>query len=120
MVADTNDDETETVPEVEPSLLRDIQADLEESLLGGPRRYTRLEIAEFAGVSVERADRLWVSMGYAVDTDPHGVMFTEETSKPCAPSRLSSIEGSSRRTAKWRLPVRSANRCPGWPSGRCR
>ncbi|MCQ4122136.1 adenylate/guanylate cyclase domain-containing protein [Rhodococcus tibetensis] len=77
MVSDINDDETETVPEIEPSLLRDIQADLEESLLGGPRRYTRVEIAEFAGVSVERADRLWVSMGYAVDKDPHGVMFTE-------------------------------------------
>ncbi len=75
--APENGDETATTTEISPTLLRDVQADLEESLLGGPRRYTRTEIADFAGVSLERADRLWVSMGFAVDTDPDGVMFTE-------------------------------------------
>ncbi|MFZ2177658.1 MAG: adenylate/guanylate cyclase domain-containing protein [Rhodococcus sp. (in: high G+C Gram-positive bacteria)] len=68
---------TSELPEIEPSLLRDIQSDLEESLLGGPRTYTRTDIASFAGVSIERADRLWVAMGFAADTDPGGVMFTE-------------------------------------------
>lgn len=75
--APENGDQTATPTEISPTLLRDVQADLEESLLGGPRRYTRAEIADVAGVSVERADRLWVSMGFAVDIDPDSVMFTE-------------------------------------------
>ncbi|MEN0137462.1 MAG: adenylate/guanylate cyclase domain-containing protein [Rhodococcus sp. (in: high G+C Gram-positive bacteria)] len=70
-------DEAVAPTEISPTLLRDVQADLEESLLGGPRRYTRAEIADVSGVSLDRADRLWVSMGFAVDTDPDSVMFTE-------------------------------------------
>ncbi len=54
-----------------------IQSDVEEFLLGGPRCYTQSQIAEFAGVSRERADRLWVAMGFAVDDDPDAVMFTQ-------------------------------------------
>ncbi|TXG92484.1 adenylate/guanylate cyclase domain-containing protein [Rhodococcus rhodnii] len=57
--------------------MRDIQSELEESLLGGPPRYTQHEVAERAGVTREWADRLWVSMGFALDLDPDAVMFTD-------------------------------------------
>lgn len=67
----------EQVPGIAPGALQLIQSDLEEFLLGGPREYTRAQIAAFADVSVERADRLWVSMGFAVDPDPDAIMFTE-------------------------------------------
>jgi adenylate cyclase len=40
-------------------------ADIEELLLGGPRRHTRDEAAASAGVSVEYARRLWRAMGFA-------------------------------------------------------
>ncbi|MEP6760174.1 MAG: adenylate/guanylate cyclase domain-containing protein [Sporichthyaceae bacterium] len=39
--------------------------ELDELLLGGPRRYTRDEAAVSAGVSVEYARRLWRAMGFA-------------------------------------------------------
>ncbi|MDN5546095.1 MAG: adenylate/guanylate cyclase domain-containing protein, partial [Rhodococcus sp. (in: high G+C Gram-positive bacteria)] len=64
--------------DVDAHLLSRIQADIEESLLGGPRCFTQSQIAEFAGVTRERADRLWVAMGFAVDEDPDAVMFTQQ------------------------------------------
>jgi class 3 adenylate cyclase len=39
--------------------------ELDELLLGGPRKYTRDEAAASAGVSVEYARRLWRAMGFA-------------------------------------------------------
>ncbi len=42
---------------------------LEEELLGGPRAYTRRQVAERAGVSLERAERLWRSLGFASTAD---------------------------------------------------
>ena len=38
---------------------------LEETLLGDPPRYTRRDVAERAGVPLERADELWRSLGFA-------------------------------------------------------
>lgn len=38
---------------------------LEEILLGGKRRYTRLQVADKAGVSIDRAVRLWRALGFA-------------------------------------------------------
>ncbi|QNG20370.1 adenylate/guanylate cyclase domain-containing protein [Rhodococcus triatomae] len=64
-------------PEFDPHVLGEIQEELEEFLLGGPRKYTQDEIAALAGVPRERADRLWVSMGFAVDADPDARMFTD-------------------------------------------
>ncbi|ALU69168.1 MULTISPECIES: adenylate/guanylate cyclase domain-containing protein [Rhodococcus] len=64
--------------DVDAHLLSRIQADIEESLLGGPRCFTQSQIADFAGVTRERADRLWVAMGFAVDEDPDAVMFTQQ------------------------------------------
>ncbi|GAB3586290.1 adenylate/guanylate cyclase domain-containing protein [Amycolatopsis endophytica] len=49
---------------------------LESVLLGGKRRYTRLEVAEKAGVPIERAARLWRALGFATVGD-HEVVFTD-------------------------------------------
>jgi adenylate cyclase len=51
---------------------RDAREDLEQLLLEGPRRYTRLQVAELADVSPERSRRLWRALGFpdAADDDP--------------------------------------------------
>ncbi|NIH78908.1 adenylate/guanylate cyclase domain-containing protein [Amycolatopsis viridis] len=49
---------------------------LEGILLGGKRRYTRLEVAERAGVPIERATRLWRALGFATVGDDE-VVFTD-------------------------------------------
>ncbi|HEY4453663.1 MAG TPA: adenylate/guanylate cyclase domain-containing protein [Pseudonocardiaceae bacterium] len=52
------------------------QREFEEALLGGPRRYTRMQVAEAAGVSPDRAHRLWAAMGFATVGDGEAV-FTD-------------------------------------------
>jgi adenylate cyclase len=53
-----------------------VPRDAVELLLGGPPRYTRAQAAERAGVSVERANRLWRSLGFAAPGDVD-VVFTD-------------------------------------------
>src|SRR3954462_142455 len=45
---------------------------LERLLLEGPRRYTRLQVAELSGMPLERTQRLWRALGFAdsADDDP--------------------------------------------------
>jgi len=49
---------------------------LESVLIGGKRRYTRLEVAEKAGVPLDRATRLWRALGFATVADDE-VVFTD-------------------------------------------
>ncbi|MDQ1697224.1 MAG: adenylate cyclase [Frankiaceae bacterium] len=51
-------------------------AGLERELLGGTRRYTRREVAERAGVSVEQARLLWRALGFA-DVGDDNPAFTD-------------------------------------------
>lgn len=51
-------------------------AALERALLGGSRRYTRAQVAERSGVSLERAQRLWRALGFP-DVDDDNVAFTD-------------------------------------------
>ncbi|QRP44633.1 adenylate/guanylate cyclase domain-containing protein [Amycolatopsis sp. FDAARGOS 1241] len=53
-----------------------LQQRLEELLLGGPRKYTRLEVARRAGVPEERSRRLWRALGFATAGDDE-VVFTD-------------------------------------------
>ena len=50
----------------------DAREALERLLLGGPRRYTRLQVAELADMAPERTQRLWRALGFpdAADDDP--------------------------------------------------
>lgn len=54
----------------------DTTEQLEEILLGGPRKYTRLELAEQSGVPLEFSRRLWRAMGFA-DVGDDECMFTD-------------------------------------------
>jgi adenylate cyclase len=49
---------------------------IEEALLCGPRRFTRAQTASAAGVSLERAERIWVALGFA-EVDDDAVVFTD-------------------------------------------
>jgi adenylate cyclase len=53
-----------------------VQREFEEGLLGGQRKYTRLQVAEAAGVSPDRTHRLWTAMGFA-SVDDDAVVFTD-------------------------------------------
>ncbi|MFI9454814.1 adenylate cyclase regulatory domain-containing protein [Amycolatopsis sp. NPDC052450] len=53
-----------------------LQQRLERILLGGKRKYTRLEVAEKAGVPEERSRRLWRALGFAT-VDDDEVVFTD-------------------------------------------
>ena len=50
---------------------------VERELLGGDRKYTRLEVAKRAGVSVEHARTLWRALGFA-DVGDDRVAFTDQ------------------------------------------
>ncbi|HEV2782062.1 MAG TPA: adenylate/guanylate cyclase domain-containing protein [Actinophytocola sp.] len=56
--------------------MTDLPQRLEEILLGGKRRYTRLEVAAKSGVPLERATELWHSLGFAAVPDD-AVVFTD-------------------------------------------
>lgn len=53
-----------------------LQQRLERILLGGKRRYTRLQVAEKAGVPPERTQKLWRALGFATAADDE-VVFTD-------------------------------------------
>lgn len=53
-----------------------MQRDFEQALLGGERKFTRIEVSERAGISSERAERMWHALGFA--TVPDGeIAFTD-------------------------------------------
>ncbi len=54
-----------------------VDAMVEKSLLGGPRRYTRAEVAELSGVPVERARKLWVALGFPTAASDDEAAFTD-------------------------------------------
>ena len=49
---------------------------LEQTLLGGSRRYTRVQVAERADVSIDRAQRLWRALGFP-DVGDDDIVFTD-------------------------------------------
>jgi adenylate cyclase len=64
-----------TSPAPEPDLAA-LQRDFEQALLGGERKFTRAQVSERAGISIERADRMWHALGFA--TVPDGeIAFTD-------------------------------------------
>lgn len=65
-------DDLET-PAGDPSALVDV---VEKGLLGGERKYTRVEVAEHAGVDVGQARDLWRALGFATVEDDDRV-FTD-------------------------------------------
>ena len=50
--------------------------DIEKELLGGKRQFTRKQVAEKAGVSLELAEELWQQLGFP-RTDDEDIAFTK-------------------------------------------
>lgn len=46
-----------------------VQRSVEEALLGGPRRYTRTQVAEQSGVPEAESRRLWTALGFPANED---------------------------------------------------
>jgi adenylate cyclase len=49
---------------------------IEQIVLGGQRRYNRVQVSEITGVSPDRASRLWLAMGFA-ETGDDQLVFTD-------------------------------------------
>ncbi|WP_037346725.1 adenylate/guanylate cyclase domain-containing protein [Sciscionella sediminilitoris] len=62
--------------EAEPDDRAELVGELENTLLGGQRRYTRGEVAELSGLDPERTRRLWVAMGFPAAGDQDRI-FTD-------------------------------------------
>jgi adenylate cyclase len=69
-----------TQPPAEPAAQLPVgqaaQLPVERALLGGERRYNRIQATDAAGVSLDRARRLWMAMGFAEVGDEE-VVFTD-------------------------------------------
>ncbi len=62
-------------PAPEPDLAA-MQPDFEQALLGGERKFTRIEVSERAGISTERAEQMWHALGFATVPDDE-IAFTD-------------------------------------------
>ena len=64
--------------EAEPPALdlAELSRRFEEALLGGERKFTRIEVAQRAGISIDRAERIWHALGFATVPDDE-VAFTD-------------------------------------------
>jgi adenylate cyclase len=58
------------------ALVQAVARQIERTLLGGERRYTRAQVAQATGVDRDRASRLWLAMGFAEVGDDE-VVFTD-------------------------------------------
>ncbi len=54
-----------------------MQREFERTLLGGERKFTRIEVSERAGISSARAERMWHALGFATVPDDE-VAFTDD------------------------------------------
>ncbi|MEU4192855.1 adenylate/guanylate cyclase domain-containing protein [Kribbella sp. NPDC026611] len=54
-----------------------LAADFERTLLGGERKFTRIEVSERAGISIARAERMWHALGFATVPDDE-IAFTDD------------------------------------------
>jgi adenylate cyclase len=63
------------LPEPEPDL-GVLQQEFEQALLGGERKFTRIQVSERAGISIERAEQMWHALGFATVPDDE-IAFTD-------------------------------------------
>ena len=60
-----------------PADLEVLHGEFERTLLGGERKFTRIEVSERAGISIARAERMWHALGFATVPDDE-VAFTDD------------------------------------------
>lgn len=61
-----------------PTLTPELFARLEEAILGQSPNLSRTQVLEQAGVPLERAHALWLSLGFSPPVDDDEVMFTDD------------------------------------------
>ncbi|GAA0572411.1 adenylate/guanylate cyclase domain-containing protein [Kribbella sandramycini] len=71
MPSNAGDDEPAPAPD-----LAALQAEFERTLLGGERKFTRIQVSERAGISSARAERMWHALGFATVPDDE-IAFTD-------------------------------------------
>ena len=54
-----------------------LQREFERALLGGERKFTRIQVSERAGISIARAERMWHALGFATVPDDE-IAFTDD------------------------------------------
>jgi adenylate cyclase len=64
-----------TSPAPDPDIAA-LQRGFEQALLGGVRKFTRVEVSERAGISIDRAERMWHALGFATVPDDE-IAFTD-------------------------------------------
>jgi adenylate cyclase len=84
----------------------------ERLLLGSEPRYTRREVAELAGVSQDRATRLWRSLGFATPAEDD-VVFTDADVDALRSVTAMHDAGRSTPASSSRCPGRSGRPWPG-------
>jgi adenylate cyclase len=57
--------------------LAGLTREFEQTLLGGERKFTRIQVSERAGISIQRAERMWHALGFATVPDDE-VAFTDD------------------------------------------
>lgn len=57
--------------------LAGLTREFERTLLGGERKFTRVQVSERAGISIQRAERMWHALGFATVPDDE-VAFTDD------------------------------------------
>jgi adenylate cyclase len=57
--------------------LTGLQREFEQALLGGERKFTRIQVSERAGISIARAERMWHALGFATVPDDE-IAFTDD------------------------------------------
>lgn len=89
---------------------------VEQMLLGGPRRYTRAQVAEVADMSTEQASQLWRALGFATVDDDEVVFTTGDAKALRQASFLSEnlIGDDELRLAITRLLGRTFSRLASW------
>jgi adenylate cyclase len=114
-VTESSDPASSTPPGAEldiPALLDRV----ERMLLGGPRRYTRSEVAAAAHIPTDEARQLWRALGFAVVGDDD-VVFTDGDAKALRQAQFlaeNGIADDELRTAMTRMLGQTFSRLAAW------
>ncbi|PZS17273.1 MAG: adenylate/guanylate cyclase domain-containing protein [Pseudonocardiales bacterium] len=89
---------------------------LESTLLGGPRRYTRVELSQAAGIEADEARKVWRALGFATVGDDD-VVFTDGDLTALRHARFLSehlVIEDELRTAMTRMLGQTFSRLAAW------
>ena len=109
-------DDTQRSPTIDPALL---QRRIEQILLG-KRKYTRLQVAEMAGVEPEAAHKLWLALGFPEVGDDEIVFTDRDVAAMRTASELvdDGVIDEALRTSVTRMLGQSMSRVAEWETHR--